>query len=349
MSWVRAAAVVALVAIGPAASSQTGNAPARTPSAPQLVMRADTGAVTVGDPVRLRIQLQLPAGGQVVDPTPVFREPLPEGIRLLRMDSLRAGNAGAETTAVTVALFRPGAMRIPPIAVAYRAVAGTPPDTALSAPVVVTVSPLVAGGAGTLRDIRNIDMAPIALRTAAAVVIGGLGVILVVVLAGRYEQHRRIVSQSAGGPIQPGVPAGPYDAAMARLAEIATAWAARGDVEAHYANTADVLRRYLAEAHGVPALERTTPELLIALPGRLAAPPARAAALELLGAADLVKFAWYAPAPPAPAALLATARSVLSDWEAAPVGLAAPGAPESHEDADGNGGGPAPLHRDETR
>jgi hypothetical protein len=284
-SWVRTAAVAALVATAPAANSQAANPAARTPIAPQLVVRADSGPVTVGDPVRLWIQLQLPTGGRVVDPTPVFREPLAEGIRLLRMDSLRAGRAGAETATVTLALFRPGAMRIPPIAVKYSAVVGAPPDTALSAALVVTVSPLVAGGAGTLRDIRNIDMAPISLRTAAAIVIGGLGVILIVVLAGRYEQHRRIVSQSAGGPTLPGVPAGPYDAAMARLAEIAAAWAARADVEAHYTNTADVLRRYLAEAHAVPALQRTTPELLAALPDRLAAPPARAAALELLGAA----------------------------------------------------------------
>jgi hypothetical protein len=344
----RAAVAVALLAIAPAANPQTGNQAARTPSAPPLVVRADSGAVTVGDPVTLRMQMQLPAGGQVVDAAPLFREPLPDGIRLLHVDSLRGGSGGAETAAVTLALFRPGAVRIPPIAVAYRAAPGAPPDTALSAAVVLTVSPVVPGGSGTLRDIKNIDMAPLSLRSAAAIVLGSLGIILVVVLAGRFEQHRRIVSQSAGGPMMPGVPAGPYDAAMVRLAEIAAAWTARGDIEAHYADTADVLRRYLAEAHGVPALERTTGELLVALPDRLAAPSVRAAARGLFAAADLVKFAWYAPAPPGPSTLLATARSVLSDWDAASAGVAAPGTGEPHEGAGRDAGGRAPLDRDTT-
>jgi hypothetical protein len=353
--WSRAAVAVALLgllallALAPAATSQTGDQPARIPAAPQLVVRADTGAVTVGDPVTLRIRMQLPAGGQIVDATPLFGEPLPEGIRLLHMDSLRAGGGGAETAAVTLALFRPGAARIPPIAVAYRVARGAPSDTALSAAVVVTVSPVVPSGSGTLRDIKNIDMAPLSLRSAAAIVIGGLGVILVIVLAGRFEQRRRIVSHSAGGPMMPGVRLGPYDAAMARLAEIAAAWTVRGDIETHYANTADVLRRYLADAHGVPALERTTGELVVSLPDRLAAPPARAAALELLAAADLVKFAWYAPAPPGPVVLLATARSVLSDWDAASAGVAAPDARASHEDGRTDGGGRLPLRPDASR
>ncbi len=132
------------------------------------------------------------------------------------------------------------------------------------------MTPLVIGGSGTLRDIKKIDMAPISLRTAASIVMGGLAVIVIVLLASRLEQRRYAAAAVARDPALPGAPAGPYDFALARLAEIAQAWTARGDVEAHYAGTADVLRRYLADAHGVPAPERTTPELLVALPDRLA-------------------------------------------------------------------------------
>ena len=116
---------------------------------------------------------------------------------------------------------------------------------------------------------------------------------------------------------------------------IAEDWATRPDIESHYAETADVLRRYLADAHGVPALERTTPELLGTLPGHLAVPPAGDEAGELLGAADLVKFALYAPSAPAPAAVLVSARSILTGWDAA--GAPPGGAPSGNGEPLANG------------
>ena len=308
-------ASVALVAAARTASPQAVSTPPPA-DAPRIIARLDSGTVAVGDPVTLRILLRLPAAGDLADATPFFRDPLPPGVRLIRADSVRTAAAGTRTATITVVLFRPGTTQLPPIAVAYRPASGAPPDTARTAPIDVIVTPLVIGGSGTLRDIKNIDMAPISLRTAASIVMGGLAVIVIVLLASRLEQRRYAAAAVARDAALPGAPAGPYDLALARLAEIALAWTARGDVEAHYAGTADVLRRYLADAHGVPAPERTTPELLVALPDRLAGQPARAAASDVLDAADLVKFARYAPAAPAPATLLATAHSVLSDWEA---------------------------------
>ncbi|GEM_PF-994238 len=299
------------------AAAQDPGTPAPAARSPQLVARPDSGRVTVGDPVTLRIHLRLPAGEQLADAIPAFREPLPDGVRLLRVDSLRPEAGGDDSGTLVVALFRPGTSRLPPIAVGYRAGRGAPPDTAVTGPLAVTVTPVVPQGSGTLRDIRNIDVAPISLRSAATLVVAALAVILAALLAGRFQRRRGMERLSASRPAITHAPPGPYDAAIARLAVIADDWAARRDIESHYAETANVLRRYLAEAHGVPALERTTPELLGALPGRLSVSPARDAADNLLGAADLVKFAWFAPASPAPAAVLATARSILSWWDAA--------------------------------
>jgi hypothetical protein len=315
IAW-RPVAGVALLAAARAASPQAGSTAAPPAEAPRIIARLDSGTVAVGDPVTLRILLRLPATGHLVDATPFFSGPLPPGVRLIRTDSVRAAAGGTQTATITVVLFRPGTTQLPPIAAAYRPASGAPPDTARTAPVDVIVTPLVIGGSGTLRDIKTIDMAPISLRTAASIVMGGLAVIVVVLLASRIEQRRHAGAAVARDPAFPGTPAGPYDIALARLAEISQAWTARGDVDAHYASTADVLRRYLADAHGVPAPERTTPELLVALPERLAGQHARAAASQVLDAADLVKFARYAPAPPAPATLVETAHSVLSDWEA---------------------------------
>jgi hypothetical protein len=319
--WGRTAAcIVAAVGVGASASiaaAQDLSTPPAAASAPQLLVRADSGRVTVGDPVTLRIRLRLPVGKQLARATADFREPLPDGVRLLRVDSLRQETGGDESGALVVAFFRPGTVRLPPIAIAYRAAPGAAADTVVAGALAMIVTPIVPVGSGTLRDIRNIETAPISLRSAATVVVAGLAVILVVLMASRFQRRRRMEHLSASRLALSDAPAGPYAAAIARLAVIADDWAARRDIESHYAETADVLRRYLAAAHGVPALERTTPELLGALPGRLSIPPVRDAAGDLLGAADLVKFARYAPASPAPAAVLATARSILSGWDAA--------------------------------
>jgi hypothetical protein len=325
------------VALGVAASAgiataQRPGTPAGAPGPPQVFVRPDSGRVTVGDPVALRIRLRLPADEQLADATPAFREPLPDGVRLLRVDSLKPEASGDESGALVVAFFRPGTSRLPPITVAYRTGRGTPADTAVTAPVSVTVTPVVPEGTGTLRDIKNIDAAPLSLRFATTVVVAGLAVILVALVAGRFQRRRKRERLVAGHLALANAPPGPYDAAIARLAVIADDWAARRDIETHYAETADVIRRYLAEAYGVPALQRTTPELLGALPDRLAVPPARAAAGDLLGAADLVKFARYGPESPTPAAVLATARSILSGWDAAGSSPAA-GAPDGNGDA----------------
>jgi hypothetical protein len=339
-AWVRAAAcIVAAASVGLGASAtitsaQDANNSARPAGSPQLLVRADSGRVTVGDPVTLRILLRLTAGEQLAGATPEFREPLPDGVRLLRVDSLRPEAGGEEAGALVVALFRPGTLRLPPIAVAYRAGRGAPADTAITGPVAVTVSPVVPGGSGTLRDIRNIETAPVSLRAAGTAVAAALAVIFAMLLASRFQRRRRMERLSASRLALANAPPGPFDAAIARLAVIANDWAARRDIESHYAETADVLRRYLADAHGVPALERTTPELLGALPHRLSVQPARDAAGDLLGDADLVKFARYAPASPAPAVVLATARSILTGWDAAGSSPAA-GEPDGNGDASG--------------
>jgi hypothetical protein len=329
---VAAAMTVGVGGVGVAATANTACAqdattPAAPAASPQVLARPDSGRVTVGDPVTLRIHLRLPVGEQLAGATPDFREPLPEGVRLLRVDSLRLQADSDESGALVVAFFRPGTLRLPPIGITYRATRGAPADTAVTGPIAVTVTPVVPAGSGTLRDIRNIETAPISLRSAATVVAGALAVILAVVVASRLQRRRRMEHLSASRLALANAPAGPYATALARLAVIAEDWAASPDIESHYAETADVLRRYLADAHGFPALERTTPELLGALPSRLAVPPARHEAGKLLGAADLVKFALYAPPAPAPAAVLVAARSILTGWDTAgaPPGGAPPG------------------------
>jgi len=308
---------VSLLCAAPGATcAQTAPPASATDSRPQLQVRVDSGPVHVGDRVTLRLRARLPAGARLADAQPALREPLPDGARLLHVDSLRLGASGDATATAIVVFFRPGSARVPPMAATYRAAPDAPVDTLIADAVAVTVTAVVPVGTGTLRDIKDIEGAPIALRTVATAVAGGVAMLVLVLLAGRIRERRRAASSRATEARETAGngSAGPYDIAITRLAAIAAAWDSRGDVDAHYEGTADVLRRYLAAARGIPALERTTAELVGVL--RASAPGTHTTAHAVLDAADLVKFARYAPRPPAPTMLVTTARSLLVTWHA---------------------------------
>jgi hypothetical protein len=114
------------------------------------------------------------------------------------------------------------------------------------------------------------------------------------------------------------VPPDPFAVALARLEVIdGERWVARGEVERHYESIADVLREYLETAEGIPAPERTTSELLWSLPPRLAEGGVRRRVQEVLGAADLVKFARRRPGGAEAESYTAAARDLLARWHQA--------------------------------
>jgi hypothetical protein len=88
-------------------------------------------------------------------------------------------------------------------------------------------------------------------------------------------------------------------------------------VESHYEAIAQTLRQYLEDAHQVGALERTTAELVWALPPNLGRGGLRDACREVLAEADLVKFAEARPDAAAAADFLTRARELLHAWHSA--------------------------------
>lgn len=237
-----------------------------SPSSPPL---------TVGDPFAVRLAFVLPQGATLIDHVPRVRDTLPDGLRLLSADSLRVDN-GQVVGHVRVAFFRPDSQVVPPFAVAYRSSTGT--DTAFSAPIPVLVRSVLPTGDATLRDIRDVDAPwPIAFLSIA------VGLVLLTVLGLRAIGRRKPIVSNAQEVGRQGPSA--YDFALEQLAHLE-----RGDlaVEQRYAKAADVVRGYIAATRGVPALERTTTELLSALNvnGEVA---------EFFREADLVKFAGWRP------------------------------------------------------
>ncbi|HEY1011919.1 MAG TPA: hypothetical protein VGE07_04385 [Herpetosiphonaceae bacterium] len=122
-----------------------------------------------------------------------------------------------------------------------------------------------------------------------------------------WRRHRRVPAPVVAPP-----PArDPIATAMAELDRIAKLdLVAQQRIEEHYTLITDVLRRYIAERFGVPALERTTSEVRSALlsPAVL---QRRDFLLALLAEADGVKFARYLPTSVDAIAMLEHARQAI--------------------------------------
>jgi hypothetical protein len=316
------AAVVAVAALVMVAARDVGARALRavggqSPGQARLVVTADTTPVTVGDPLVVHVLVHLPPGAELPEAVPRLRTPLAEGVQLVAVDSLRRTSGTDAIASLRVVFFRPGAAEIPALVVSYRPAPGAPFDSLVGASRPLVVRRIVPPTTGTLRDIKDIETAPLSLETAA--VIGGVFLVTVsgVAVGIVLSRRRRARAAAARGRAMPAALPGPYERAVAQLAEIAAAdWATRGDAARHYAQTTDVLRQYLADAHRVPARECTTPELLLAMPPALASPALREAARTLLDRADLVKFARLTPGPASAVSFLADARALLVRWDA---------------------------------
>jgi hypothetical protein len=276
----------------------------------------DTGRVTVGDPVSIRLVLRQYEGDALLEQVPHAEAPL-HGIDLLSLDSMRpVANRRLEARA-RLAFYRPGPQTIPPFAIDFRRGAVILHGTMRTEPVTIEIAPVLEAGSGQrLRDIKE-SLTPPGPDPRLAAVAAAL-------VAAAWLWHRARARSLAPAPALALAPSPPpaapdaYAAALARLREIeAEGWAARGDVARHYDAVADALRGYLAEAEHLPARQRTTRELLWALPSHLEAPGLRGSCEAVFDEADLVKFARRRPDAGTGAAFLTRARALLTGWREA--------------------------------
>jgi hypothetical protein len=295
-----------------------------TPAAAQLPNQSfevvpEVAHAAVGDPVSLRFRVRLDEGDLLYDSVPKPVTDLPEGVRILSVETLRRGPDRLYTGRAQVAFYRTGRRAAPVFGLPFmRAVKGVTRATLTSDSAFVEIDPVAPAGNPALKDIkeierqRGLDPGVVAAALAASA-LAGLAVLL--------RRRRRAPALSPGSPegaASTPVVLGPYEVALARLTQIDhERWPARGEVDRYYQAVADVLRRYLEEAHGIPALKRTTAELIWALPPTLADAGLKERWGALLGDADVVKFARARRDTQTAERFATDARAILHEWHAA--------------------------------
>jgi hypothetical protein len=267
----------------------------------------------VGDVIALRFRVRLDERDLLYDTVPRPITDLPEGVRILSVEKLQRGADRIYTGRAQVAFYRTGRQAVPLFGLPFmRAVKGVTRAVLTSDSAFVEIVPVAPAGNPTLKDIKEIERQPGPDPRLVAGVLGAAAVALVGWLLSRRRRGPPLVSLEPAGPA---ADAGPYASALERLSQIELErWPARGEVERHCEAVADVIRHYLEQAHGIPALERTTSELRWALPPVLTEAGLGDRCASILGEADLVKFARRRPDEMDAAALLVAARDLLGAW-----------------------------------
>lgn len=286
---------------------------------------ADSGRVTVGDPVTVRFRLVLDDRDLLFDSLPKPVDSVPEGVRILSVEKLqRLANREFHGKA-TLAFYRTGPQPVPVFGLPFmRAVKGISRGMVESDTLSIEVIPVLAAGNPALRDIRELEPSRLPRVLLGALAAGALAIALLVLRrrrrkAAAAETNRPAETETAATPPPPD----PYETALARLGEIEHEdWPARGDVARHYESVTDALRDYLEAAETVPARERTTAELFWSLPPHLLEGGLRQRYSAVFEEADLVKFARRRPDAAAAAAFLDAAGALLARWGTATRGRA---------------------------
>ena len=313
--------VSAIVILSTFVALSTGSAKNLSAQLPgqSFAVTPDSTTATVGDTVTVRFRIRMHERDQLLDSLPQVAGDLPPGVRVLSLGKLARTDQRLYEGSARLAFYRPGRRPVPTFGVPFmRVVEGMSRATLPSDSAFVLITPVLpTAGNPSLKDIRELEKRPLSFWTWPAILVAMFAAGWVLL----RRRRRRVEQRASVAPTTSDIPAPeptPYEIALARLRQVdAENWPSRGLIEPHYEAVAQTLRQYLEDGHQVGALERTTAELVWALPPELGRGGLRDACREILAEADLVKFAEARPDAAAAAEFLRRAGELLDAWHSA--------------------------------
>ncbi|MBM3790972.1 MAG: hypothetical protein FJW35_11585 [Acidobacteria bacterium] len=289
---------------------------AQAPPAPQLPPDVEVRAAarpqkaTVGEPIRIDIDITLPAGFQarleipgrnigefeILESFPGPAVPDADEGRPAGAPPTPAPTRSLHRARLVVAAYRPGEIEFPSPAIQLLDPGGR--QTSIAGPAVpITIESVLEQGDAALMDLRRQAEVPEPVPWRLLVLLAAL--LAAASAAWWWLRARR--RRRAEAPPLPVPKTDPLESAEADLRDlIGRGLVEKGQVKQFYVLLSEIVRRILEAAYSIPTMEKTTSELVAGLSGApIPRPPdAELEKIEtfLLGC-DMVKFAKYLPAP----------------------------------------------------
>ena len=262
----------------------------------QIQVSLDTTQFLIGDWIPLHIKV-------IHSPqTEVFPPPIPEtmgDLHILNWETLPPAMEGAyqvENWRLTLAAYDTGKFTIPPLEIACRQEGDSLATSALSDSLEIYI---MSAGGDTLSQMHDIKP-PLKLAWELAdylpYIILTLAVIILAALVYWYWKRKKSKPQAEIEGEEVKIQIEPYQLAMRRLVELEAKqlWQ-KGLVKEFFSELTEIVREYIEGEFNIPALEMTSEELVKILEGENIVPLKDS--VPFFGAADLVKFAKFIPAP----------------------------------------------------
>ena len=274
----------------------------------QVFLQADTLVMRIGEHVGLSLGIALPSGGGAVE-WPAFGDTLAPHVELVRrepVDTLTTEGPVQLMQRLYITSFDTGFRAIPPMKFTLN---GTTLETA---PLLIEVRGVQVDPGGKIRDISPLFEPPFDLvwwlRKHWLWFAAGAVLLIAMVMLVRKWRRRPVPATSAvtvvAGPV--------HERYLKQLDEVEglRLWQ-HGEHKAFHSRITDIVRGYLEERFKVPALERTTDDLVLELRTSPIHPELQQQLANMLRLADLVKFAKALPSAAENEGMLAGAREFI--------------------------------------
>jgi hypothetical protein len=260
--------------------------------------RLEKDNILIGDQVKLGLSVTVPAGSQVQ--WPMLLDTIATNVEIVRKSGLDTVSSDKEQFTLKQELiitsFDSGSYVIPAILFKYRKKGDTVTYFTQTSPVRLDVQTIRTDQKADIKPIKPPLAAPVTFRELLPWIGLGLLVIAVAVFVYYYlkrkKQHKPLIVSRLKTTIPP------YEAAMEALEDLRQKklWQS-GRVKEYYSEMTDIVREYIELQFTVRAMEMTTGEIYAALRQTDVSGSARDKLNQVLGLADLVKFAKEQPLP----------------------------------------------------
>jgi hypothetical protein len=272
---------------------------------------ADTLVLRIGERANITLGIDLSRATTTVT-WPTLNDTLAPHLEVIRrgaMDTLRSenGTIARITQRVEITSFDTGYWAVPPFTFN---VDGRNLETA---PLLFEVRGINVDEGGRPRDISPLYEPPFDLghwlQQHWMWIAAGVALLGLIISAIIYFRKRRKPKASTPSPVAQRPVHERFLELLDRI-ESEQLWQA-GDHKAHQSQVTDAVRGYIEERYDIPALERTTDELVQAIRVTTLGPEQQQLLANMLRAADLVKFAKAVPSPAENEQLLRSARDFI--------------------------------------